>query len=221
MGLKLPLRMTIIRLKNGDLLLHSPTPFSPEVAKAVEGLGRVRHLVAPNIAHWTFLADWQRILLGNAPVEFLLEVFMRTSLIYLMLIQPAWRTLDRHAQELPGLRAQAARVDALVQESLALGGQRNARIAPQALQNELAASLTRAALGGAYTVTALEEPDAHRWQIALTEVTAAALFDWMGNAPSQLRLTLTQVDLTRAVGTSGKALPGKASGTLVLTGVAP
>jgi hypothetical protein len=60
MGLKLPLRMTIIRLGNGDLLLHSPTPFSPGVAKAVEALGRVRHLVSPNIAHWTFLADWQR-----------------------------------------------------------------------------------------------------------------------------------------------------------------
>ncbi|WP_373458641.1 DUF4336 domain-containing protein [Sphingomonas faeni] len=52
--------MTILRLNNGDLFLHSPTPFSAEVAKAVDALGRVRHLVAPNIAHWTFLADWQR-----------------------------------------------------------------------------------------------------------------------------------------------------------------
>jgi hypothetical protein len=60
MGLPLPVRMTIFRLKDGDLLLHSPTPFSAEVAKAVDALGRVRHLVAPNIAHWTFLADWQR-----------------------------------------------------------------------------------------------------------------------------------------------------------------
>ena len=60
MGLKLPLRMTIFRLGNGDLVLHSPTPFSAEVGKSVEALGRVRHLVAPNIAHWTFLADWQR-----------------------------------------------------------------------------------------------------------------------------------------------------------------
>jgi hypothetical protein len=60
MGLKLPVRMTIFRLGNGDLLLHSPTPFSAAVGEAVEALGRVRHLVAPNIAHWTFLADWQR-----------------------------------------------------------------------------------------------------------------------------------------------------------------
>lgn len=60
MGLKLPVRMTIFQLKDGDLLLHSPTPYAAEVAKAVDSLGRVRHLVAPNIAHWTFLADWQR-----------------------------------------------------------------------------------------------------------------------------------------------------------------
>ena len=166
-------------------------------------------------------ARWRRMTVREQRLVLALCLLAGLALIYLMLIQPAWRTLDRHAQELPGLRAQAARVDALVQESLALGGQRNARIAPQALQTELAASLTRAALGGAYTVTALEEPDAPRWQIALTEVTAAALFDWVGNAPSQMRLTLTQADLTRAVGTSGKALPGKASGTLVLTGVAP
>jgi len=171
--------------------------------------------------HAARAARWRRMTVREQRLVLALCLLAGLALIYLMLIQPAWRTLDRHAQELPGLRAQAARVDALVQESLALGGQRNARIAPQALQNELAASLTRAALGGAYTVTALEEPDAHRWQIGLTEVTAAALFDWMGNAPSQLRLTLIQVDLTRAVGTSGKALPGKASGTLVLTGVAP
>jgi hypothetical protein len=60
MGLTLPVRMTIFRLGDDDLLLHSPTQFTPQLAQAVEKLGRVRHLVAPNIAHWTFLADWQR-----------------------------------------------------------------------------------------------------------------------------------------------------------------
>ena len=59
MGLKLPVRMTVIRLTNGDLLLHSPIRYSACLAEAVEALGRVRHLVAPNIAHWMFLADWQ------------------------------------------------------------------------------------------------------------------------------------------------------------------
>lgn len=60
MGLKLPVRMTIVRLGNGDLILHSPTRYSPELAAAVAELGAIRHLVAPNVAHWTFIADWQR-----------------------------------------------------------------------------------------------------------------------------------------------------------------
>lgn len=60
MGLKLPVRMVVIRLSNGELFLHSPTRFTPELAEALRGVGTVRHLVAPNIAHWIYLADWQR-----------------------------------------------------------------------------------------------------------------------------------------------------------------
>ncbi|GAB4038399.1 DUF421 domain-containing protein [Spirosoma jeollabukense] len=32
------------------------------------------------------LADWERILIGDAPVEFLVEVFIRTTLIYLIVL---------------------------------------------------------------------------------------------------------------------------------------
>lgn len=60
LGLAIPVRMTIIRLRNGDLLLHSPTRYSPELARVIEELGTIRHLVAPNVAHWTFVAEWQR-----------------------------------------------------------------------------------------------------------------------------------------------------------------
>ena len=60
MGLVMPVRMTIVRLGNGDLFLHSPTQLTPGLAREIEALGTVKHLVAPNIAHWTFLADWQR-----------------------------------------------------------------------------------------------------------------------------------------------------------------
>ena len=60
MGLTLPVRMTIVRLPSGELLLHSPTEYTAELARRVEQLGTVRHLIAPNIAHWTFLTGWQR-----------------------------------------------------------------------------------------------------------------------------------------------------------------
>ncbi len=56
----LPVRMTVIRLAQGDLLLHSPTRFSHPLKVQLEALGRIRHLVAPNVAHWMFLQDWQR-----------------------------------------------------------------------------------------------------------------------------------------------------------------
>jgi short-subunit dehydrogenase len=57
-GVPLPVRMTVIRLANGDLLLHSPTRYSPALAAELERLGPIRHLVAPSFAHWMFLAGW-------------------------------------------------------------------------------------------------------------------------------------------------------------------
>src|SRR3982751_202372 len=59
-GLKLPVRMTVIRLSNGDLVLHSPVRYSPALRGELERLGTIRYLLAPNIAHWMFLPDWQR-----------------------------------------------------------------------------------------------------------------------------------------------------------------
>lgn len=60
LGFPLPLRMSVIRLANGDLLLYSPTQHSPALQGELEALGPIRHLVAPNIAHWMFAHDWQR-----------------------------------------------------------------------------------------------------------------------------------------------------------------
>ena len=60
MGAAVPVRMTVARLGDGGLWLHSPTRFSPALLGALKALGPVRHLVAPNVAHWTFLKGWQR-----------------------------------------------------------------------------------------------------------------------------------------------------------------
>ncbi len=60
MGMALPLRMTVVRLADGGLLLHSPTRHSDELARALADIGPVRHIVAPTVAHSTFLAAWQR-----------------------------------------------------------------------------------------------------------------------------------------------------------------
>lgn len=59
-GLCIPLRMTIVRLPDGSLWLHSPTQFSPELKAELDALGPIRHLIAPSLRHWMFLPDWAR-----------------------------------------------------------------------------------------------------------------------------------------------------------------
>lgn len=58
-GMPIPIRMTVIRLADGSLVLHSPTRFSFPLRAQLEALGPVRHLVAPNTAHWSFMKEWQ------------------------------------------------------------------------------------------------------------------------------------------------------------------
>ncbi|MDR7035776.1 hypothetical protein J2X36_000512 [Methylobacterium sp. BE186] len=59
LGMPLPVRMTVVRLADGSLWLHSPTRYDPDLHDALSRLGPIRHLVAPNSAHWTFVAAWQ------------------------------------------------------------------------------------------------------------------------------------------------------------------
>ena len=60
LGMPLPIRMTVIRLGNGDLWLHSPTEYNERLHAELERHGRIRHLVAPNVAHWMFVREWQQ-----------------------------------------------------------------------------------------------------------------------------------------------------------------
>src|SRR3954447_2629998 len=63
-GLQIPVRMTVIRLASGDLLLHSPTRFSTPLRDELTRLGTIRYLLAPSIAHWMFIPEWQRAVSG-------------------------------------------------------------------------------------------------------------------------------------------------------------
>jgi hypothetical protein len=60
LGKVLPVRMTVIRLMDGAVLLHSPTRFTEALRQELLRVGPVSHLVAPNVAHWTLLKPWQQ-----------------------------------------------------------------------------------------------------------------------------------------------------------------
>jgi hypothetical protein len=58
MGLKVGSRMTVIRLADGGLWVHSPLRLTPQAREAVDALGPVRFLVAPNRFHHLSIGDW-------------------------------------------------------------------------------------------------------------------------------------------------------------------
>jgi hypothetical protein len=58
LGLELGARMTVVRLGDGRLLLHSPIKPAPDVVDEVRALGDVAALVAPNRFHHLFAAAW-------------------------------------------------------------------------------------------------------------------------------------------------------------------
>ena len=66
LGLSVPVRMTVVRLQDGGLWLHSPTKHTPQLQAALEALGPVRHLVAPDTAHWAHVSPWRKAVPGAA-----------------------------------------------------------------------------------------------------------------------------------------------------------
>lgn len=57
-GMAIGHRMTVARLPDGTLWVHSPTEYSRETAAALATLGPVAHIVAPNCIHDTYLEGW-------------------------------------------------------------------------------------------------------------------------------------------------------------------
>ncbi|WP_420348975.1 DUF4336 domain-containing protein [Pelagibius sp.] len=54
-------RMTVVRLESGGVWLHSPVRPTPECQRAVDLLGPVEHLVAPNKIHSLGITPWKAL----------------------------------------------------------------------------------------------------------------------------------------------------------------
>ena len=64
-GARMPMpfttRMTVVRLANGELFLHSPVVYDDGLAEELKRMGTVRHLISPNQWHYAHLGEWQRV----------------------------------------------------------------------------------------------------------------------------------------------------------------
>jgi len=61
LGAEVGTRMTVFRLKDGSLLLHSPVLLDQATQAELDGLGPVRFVVAPNRYHHLFVAECARM----------------------------------------------------------------------------------------------------------------------------------------------------------------
>jgi len=57
-GFPYPTRMAVARLTDGSAWVWSPIALTPELERAVESIGPVRHIVSPNKIHHLFLKEW-------------------------------------------------------------------------------------------------------------------------------------------------------------------
>lgn len=58
-GLPFSTRMTVIRLNNGDIWVHSPIDDKTALMDSVAALGPVRYLIAPNWIHYAWVGAWR------------------------------------------------------------------------------------------------------------------------------------------------------------------
>lgn len=59
-GIRLGTRMTVVKLGDGRLWLHSPIPLTPALSAELRSLGPVAAIVAPNRLHHLYVADCQK-----------------------------------------------------------------------------------------------------------------------------------------------------------------
>ncbi|MEI2414710.1 type II secretion system protein GspM [Orrella sp. JC864] len=161
-------------------------------------------------------ARWKQLSAREQRLVAALGAVLALALAWQLAVQPAWQTVSASGPELTRLRAQAAEVDALVQEAQALQGAVRGRIAPQDMPRELAASLARAGLGAEAAITPVAGSAEPAWDYAFEQVPATALFNWISLVPGQLRLSVHSAHIARSKDAAGKPVPARVSGSIRL-----
>jgi len=58
LGINIGARMTIVRLFNNRLFIHSPVELDDDLKKEIDALGTVRYIISPNQLHHVFIGDY-------------------------------------------------------------------------------------------------------------------------------------------------------------------
>jgi len=59
-GIETGAKMTILKLNNGDLFVHSPVKLTEKLKSEIDKIGKVKYLVSPNHLHHLYLGDFSK-----------------------------------------------------------------------------------------------------------------------------------------------------------------
>lgn len=144
-------------------------------------------MIARLRAWWLGLARRERAMTAAA------GSFVLLALLYLIAIEPAWKTRERLGTELPRLRVQVAEVNSLAQEAKQLTSRGVAVDSTAAAKIALEQSLARANLGGA-RVAVLDE---RRVAVSAKAVPVTQWLSWAEEAARESRLRIAAVQISR------------------------
>lgn len=139
------------------------------------------------LGRWRSLAPRERRVLGAGALVLLVAI------VYLLLFEPAWLGRERLRTELPQLREQVARMDALTAEARTLGQAPVSRLSQEALRAELQRALNVAGLGNGATV----ELTGDLLRVRMREVPFGGVLDWSQQVTRDLKLRIVDASIAR------------------------
>lgn len=187
---------------------HRPaTPHSPAAGRAGPAFAAARARAG---AWWAARPPRERRLLGVGALVITL------ALTWALALQPALQSIAHSREQLPRLRADAVRVDALILEAQTLQRRQSGRIDAAALPEVLRADLRRAGLEAASALGAAPAAATDAgWEISLTDAGAPQVMDWLAGLPYRLHVRIHTVELARSR-VDGRDRPGQVSGRIVV-----
>jgi general secretion pathway protein M len=139
---------------------------------------------------WRGLGRRERTLVSVASTVVAVAVF------YAFAVEPAWRTRERLSSELPKLREDLARMEALREEARVLAKQGSGRDTTASLRVGAERSLERAGLSAT-----VRDEGARGISVKSTGVQAQAWFAWVDQFTRETRSQVLRARVVRAVGT--------------------
>lgn len=139
------------------------------------------------------LTRWQALNERERRLITLGTVLIGAAVIYFLFFEPAWQGRERLRTELPQLREQVARVEALSAEATALANVRANARAPAVVRSELQRSLTAAGMADKATVDAGTDVI----KVRFDQVTLDGILTWMYGAVRDSKLHVVDVQIDR------------------------